>query len=181
MADSGATVQFCLAHLIREVRFLAESADKVLKNWAGKLLGHLRTLFGTLHRREKLPAGRFARAMDGVRRAFLRQVARPPDRTEARTLAHRFRQHGASYFTFLTQPDVAPTNNLTEQAIRHVVIDRKVTQGTRGTVGQRWCERVWTLLASCAQQGRSAFAFLVDSLLAHFHGQPSPSLLPTKP
>ena len=32
MADSGATVQFCLAHLIREVRFLAQSADKVVKN-----------------------------------------------------------------------------------------------------------------------------------------------------
>ena len=96
-------------------------------------------------------------------------------------MAERFRQHGESYFTFLTAPGVAPTNNLTEQAIRHVVIDRKVPQGTRGTVGQRWCERVWTLLASCAQQGRSAFAFLVDSILAHFHGQPSPSLLPEKP
>ena len=84
MADSGATVQFCLAHLIREVRFLAESADQTLKSWADKLLGHLRRLFGTLHRREKLPPRRFARAMQGIRRAFLRQVARPPDRTEAR-------------------------------------------------------------------------------------------------
>jgi len=73
---------------------------------------------------------------------------------------------------------VAPTNNLTEQAIRFVVIDRKVTQGTRGSVGQRWRERIRTLLATCAQQGRSAFAFLVDSLAAHFRRQPPPLLLP---
>jgi transposase len=181
MADAGATVQFCLAHLIREVRFLAENADKALRNWAHKLLSHLRKLFGTLHQRAKLSDERFAGVMDGIRRAFLRQVCRPPDRAEAHTLAERFRQHGDSYFTFLTQPGVAPTNNLTEQAIRHVVIDRKVTQGTRGAAGQRWCERVWTLLATCAQQARSAFRFLVDSLTAHFHRQPAPSLLPVKP
>ena len=180
MAEAGATVQFCLAHLIREVRFLAEQADAVLSRWAGKLLKHLRRLFRMLHRRAKTPAERFARAMDHIRRAFLRQVSRPPDRREARTLAERFRRHGTSYFTFLTTGGVAPTNNLTEQAIRFVVIDRKVTQGTRGSVGQRWCERVWTLLATCAQQGRSAFAFLVDSLAAHFRRRPPPSLLPAK-
>ena len=48
-------------------------------------------------------------------------------------LASRFRGRDADhYFTFLTRPGVEPTNNLTEQAIRHVVIDRRVTQGTRG-------------------------------------------------
>jgi hypothetical protein len=180
MADSGATVQFCLAHLIREIRFLTESADRVLKHWANKLLGHLKSLFKTLHRSARLPAAKFARQMNAARRAFLQQVCRPPDRTEAYTLAKRFRQHGKSYFTFLTTPDVSPTNNLTEQAIRHVVIDRKVTQGTRGTIGQRWCQRAWTLLATCRRQGRSAFRFLVDSLTAYFQHQPSPSLLPAK-
>jgi transposase len=180
MADAGATVQFCLAHLIREIRFLGESPDKALKNWANKLLRHLRRLFRTLHRSAQLSAAKFARRMDAVRRAFLRQVCRPPDRLEARTLAKRFRQHGKSYFTFLTTPGVSPTNNLTEQAIRHVVIDRRITQGTRGTAGQRWCERVWTLLATCARQGRSAYQFLVESLTAHFQHQPTPSLLPAE-
>jgi len=89
--------------------------------------------------------------MDRIRREFLRVVRRPP------------------------------TNNLTEQAIRHVVIDRKITQGTRGPVGQRWCERIWTLLATCAQQRRSSFHFLVEIVTAHFHQHPPPSLLPVKP
>lgn len=178
MAEAGSTVQFCLAHLIRETRFLAEGSDAVLSRWADKLLGHLRRLFRTLHRRTQMTGGAFVGAMQRIRRAFLRLACRPPNRREAHTLAERFRRHGASYFTFLTTPGVEPTNNLTEQAIRFVVIDRKVTQGTRGSVGQRWCERAWTLLATCAQQGRSAFAFLADSLAAHFRHQPAPSLLP---
>lgn len=178
MADVGAPVQFCLAHLIREVRFLAEHADGVLARWGKKLLVHLRTLFHTLHRQTRMTADRFARAMERIRRAFLRQVRRPPDRTEAWTLAERFRQHGESYFTFLITPGVEPTNNLTEQAIRFVVIDRKITQGTRGDRGQRWCERIWTVLATCAQQGPSAFEFLVESITAHLSAHPTPSLLP---
>lgn len=180
MADAGATVQFCMAHLIREVRFLAEHSDKVLARWGKKLLGHLRRLFKTLHRGETMTDAAFARKMDEIRRAFLRQVKRPPSRSEARPLADRFKTHGDSYFTFLTHPGVEPTNNLTEQAIRHAVIDRHITQGTRGSRGQRWCERAWTALATCSMQGRSAFSFLFDSLTATWLSQPPPSLLPTK-
>ena len=180
MADAGATVQFCLAHLIREVRFLTTQADKVLANWGQKLLTELRNLFATLHRRAQMTTKGFAQTMDRIRRQFLRLVRRPPDRLEARPLARRFRKHGNSYFTFLTTPGAEPTNNLTEQAIRFVVIDRKITQGTRGDRGQRWCERIWTMLATCAQQDRSAFAFLVDSIKAHWSDRPAPSLLPVK-
>jgi len=178
MADSGAIVQFCMAHLIRDVRFLAEQSDACLARWGEKLLGWLRKLFHTLHRRDRMSAPGFARRMEAIRQGFLKQVRHPPSRAEARTLAARFRGREADhYFTFLTTPGIEPTNNRTEQAIRHVVIDRRVTQGTRGDAGMRWCERAWTVLATCAQQGRRAFKFLHDALLAHFTAQPAPSLL----
>ena len=40
-----------------------------------------------------------------------------------------------SYFRFITTAGVDPTNNLAEQAIRFVVIDRLITQGTRSERG----------------------------------------------
>jgi hypothetical protein len=67
------------------------------------------------------------------------------------------------------------------QRFRFVVIDRKITQGTRGETGRRWCERIWTVLATCAQQGHSAFDFLYHSISAHFTSKASPSLLPIPP
>lgn len=179
MADSGAMVQFCMAHLIRDVRFLAEHTNASLARWGEKLLGWLKKLFRTLHRRERLTPDGFARRMEAIRVGFLKQVRHPPPVSEALTLAARFRGPQARhYFTFMTEPGVHPTNNLTEQAIRHVVIDRRVTQGTRGADGMRWCERAWTILATCAQQGRRVFQFLHQALLAHFTAQPAPSLLP---
>ena len=87
-------------------------------------------------------------------------------------------KHGESYFRFLTTPGVEPTTNLAEQAIRFVVRDRVVTPGTRSEAGHRWCERIWTVIATCAQQGRSVFASLQSAVEAWFAGTAAPSLLP---
>jgi hypothetical protein len=76
---------------------------------------------------------------------------------------------------------IEPTNNAMEQRFRFVVIDRKITQGTRGETGRRWCERIWTVLATCAQQRRSAFEFLSYSIIAYLKSQASPCLLPLPP
>ena len=65
-------------------------------------------------------------------------VYRVPSTREAQNLAERFRRHGESYLRFITTPGVEPTNNLTEQAIRFVAIDRLVTQGSRSEAGRRW-------------------------------------------
>ena len=78
-------------------------------------------------------------------------------------------------------PGPEPTHNLAEQAIRFVVIDQRVTQDTRGQRGQRWCERIWTLIATCIEQGRSIYQTLADAVHAHFHGLPSPKLAPSYP
>ena len=58
-----------------------------------------------------------------------------------------------------------------------MVIDRQVTQGTRGEAGRRWCERIWTVLATCAQQGRSVFEYLAAAVAASFEQAAVPSLL----
>jgi transposase len=179
MADCGVLIQFCWAHLIRDIRFLAGHTDKSLQIWGNKLLPWVRQLFETWHRAESMTAAGFARAMDRIRRGFLKAVRRPPQRAEAQNLAERFRGAEAdNYFRFLTTPGIEPTNNQTEQAIRHIVIDRHITQGTRSKRGQRWCERVWTILATCRQQKRRVFEFFCQALNAHFLQKAAPSLLP---
>ena len=101
-----------------------------------------------------------------------------PSTSEAANLARRFRKHGASYIRFITTPGIEPTNNLAEQAIRFVVIDRHITQGSRSETGRRWLERIWTIIATCTQQGRSVFDFLLEAVRANFHGEPAPTLVP---
>jgi len=104
-----------------------------------------------------------------------------PRRREAQNLAKRFRLHGDAYFRFITTPGVEPTNNLAEQAMRFVVIDRRVTQGTRSEAGRQWNERIWTTIATLTQQGRGILAYLRDATRAYLNNQPIPALLPSGP
>ena len=181
MKDSSAVMQFCLAHLIRDVKFLGESTDKVTHNWADKTLNDFRTLFRLIHRRDSMPEASFKRQLAASRDRLIQRFLRSPDRAGVRDLRERFRLHPQEFFTFVTTPGVEPTNNMTEQAIRYLVIDRRITQGTRGNNGQRWCERIWTTISTCEAQGRSVFDFLCATLTAHFKSQPFPSLMPAGP
>jgi len=178
MKDCDATVQFCLAHLIRDVRFLTESRDKVTANYGRRVLDRLRALFGVIHRRDELTPAGFQRRLEKERDRLLDAARRAPPRTEAQNIATRFRKHGKQYVTFVTTPGIEPTNNLAEQAIRFCVLDRRVTQGTRGPAGRRWCERIWTFAATCAQRNRSLYKLLADALHAHLNDIPSAHCLP---
>lgn len=177
MKDFSVAVQFCLAHLIRDVKFLLMLTDKVTRNYGQRLLEALRQLFRVIHRREAMSSDRFRRALERARGKVLAVGRRAPPRSEARNLAERFRKHGEAYFRFITTPGIEPTNNLAEQAIRFVVIDRRITQGTRSQRGRRWCERIWTTIATCTQQGRSVFEYLRHAIHANLRNQPAPSLL----
>lgn len=178
--NENVMVQFCLAHLIRDVKFLVEHPDAKNRAYGQRLLASLQTLFKIIHRRETYATGRtFQLALERQAADVLEQATtRVPKTREAQTMHQRFEKHGFEYLQFVTTPNVDPTNNLAEQAIRFVVIDRRITQGTRGASGRRWSERIWTAIATCAQQGRSVFQFLTQSIAAHFQHRRAPSLLP---
>lgn len=171
-------VQYCMAHLIREIRFLAEHNVQTLSRWGDKLLKWLKKMFDTLHRRETLTAKGWMRSMERIKANFLKQIRKPPDHALAKKLAKRFKGDAAAdYFRFLTEPNVEPTNNGTERQIRPVVIDRRITQGTRGDAGMRWCERIWTTIATCKKQKRNVFDFIHESVIAHWGNNIQQSLI----
>lgn len=184
--------QYCWAHLIRDIRFLQTHPDLQTQAWAEQLLERARRLFAAWHRREEMADAGLQRSMLTQRARFLQVVRQPPMTKEAQTLAARFAivtyttdesadpvpyDLSQDYFRFMFADGVEPTNNHSEQQIRHCVIDRRITQGTRGSAGQRYHERMWTAIATCRKQQRNFFSFLHASLKAHLEQQPAPSLL----
>jgi transposase len=178
MRVCGVELQFCLAHFIREVKYLLTLPDARDRAYGESLLEGLRHLFNVIQERGRWSAKEFERRLGWVRSEVLwRATHQMPETAAAGKLAKRLQKHGESYFRFITTPGVEPTNNLAEQAIRFVVIDRLITQGTRSETGQRWCERIWTIGATCAQQGRSIFEFLSATVASWFREEPGPSLV----
>jgi transposase len=152
-------------------------------------LDRSRRLFSAWHHRDEMTDAGFHRSMITHRERFLEIVRKPPDSKEAANLTERFLivelvdgdsyDMSQDYFRFMFASGVEPTNNHFEQQMRHCVIDRRITQGTRSEAGQRYHERMWTAIATCDKQGRSFFHFLHESLTAKLTGMEPPSLLPS--
>jgi transposase len=170
-------IQFCMAHLIRELKFIAESTTKTIANYGKRLLNLLKKIFKLIHRRDELGEKSFQKRMKKLQQQFLHGAVRSQVGGDAANMVKRFKQFGQSYFTFVAHPGIEPTNNVAERAIRFCVIDRKVTQGTRGKNGRAWCERIWSTMATCAQRNIKPFDFIATAVACYFNAAPAPSLL----
>lgn len=113
-------VQFCLAHLIRDVRFLVEHPHSKNRAYGKRVLAALRELLTIVHRRHEYRSEQAFRGAleDQGWEVWAQATFRTPQTKEARNFANRFHEHGHDYLRFITTPGVEPTNNLAEQAIR---------------------------------------------------------------
>jgi transposase len=87
-------------------------------------------------------------------------------------------KHRDWLWTFLEVEGVEPTNNVSERALRHAVIWRKLSFGTQSAAGSRFVETMLSVIETCRQQDRNLFAFVTAAVEAHFASQKPPSLLP---
>src|SRR3954470_20546197 len=130
--------QRCWAHLLRDVHALRQQYpdDAALAQWAKKLHRlYARARAGatgpTLGTRA---AQRQQWALRAKLQAGLRALATVPGQEPPpvyRTLAGRLRRYEGELFTFVTEPGVPADNNAAERSLRHLVIQRKISGGTR--------------------------------------------------
>ena len=186
MKDFNVTVQFCLAHLIRDIRFLTTLPDKDEKEFGKRLLAEIKRMFKIIHENRANPRHTIKEELRQVQKAIMNVAFEVPVKLDNKgkrlksksvNITERLRKHGDAFFQFITTPEIDPTNNIAEQAIRFVVIDRHITQGTRSESGRRNCERLWTVLATCETTGKSAFNFIKRAVESFMTSSSAPSLL----
>jgi transposase len=85
----------------------------------------------------------------------------------------------AGLWNFTRRPGVEPTNNVSERAVRHAVIWRRISGGTQSASGSRFVERMLTVVATCRRQGRDVLDYLTSAFQAHHTALAIPSLLPS--
>jgi transposase len=155
----AATHQLCLAHQIRELTYAVEADGYAGRLWAVELRHLLGRAIHLGRIRETLAPASFARRRLRIENAVDRLVFRTfladePGLANARRLQARYREHRASLFVFLDRPDVPPTNNASEQALRPSVIHRKVTGGYRSQRGADISAILTSLLTTARKQGQ---------------------------
>ena len=67
MKDFNVSIQFCIAHLIRNIKFLAGLPDAETKAYGQKLLEAVKDMFRIIHQREQMEEDTFRRAREKAR------------------------------------------------------------------------------------------------------------------
>lgn len=189
MGKMSGSVQFCFAHLIRDLKFLAEHPDLITPLYAQPTLRAIRRMFHLIHEQVKNPVEDFQSQLERQKKRIMALAGNTACLSpiewyvqehypEVFNMAERFRKHGEAYFTFITTPEISPTNNAAEQALRFVVMDRRATQGTRSHKGRAFCQRIWTVVGTCRMNKRSIFGYLCEAVSAWASGTRIPSLIP---
>jgi len=168
----------CLAHLIRKARGLAESCHPEAAAFGQSVLEALALFIEGIYTARgdptlDLPA-HFAQALEDLQALCQQHRDHPHEKT--RQLARELLNDWDAIWTVLAYPHLPITNNVAEQSLRHWVIARKLSYGTRTRQGSR----AYTLLASvidtCRQRGVSPWPYIADVIAQRRKGNPAPPL-----
>ena len=127
--------QRCWAHLLRDIHKLKAlyPEDAVLAKWANGV----RWLYDRA-RAWAAAGGRLPARGELVLERRLLKLYRPfledPMAPQAK-LCRRIERHIKELFVFVTHPDTPSDNNAAERSLRHLVISRKISGGTRSEAG----------------------------------------------
>jgi transposase len=166
--------QICLAHQLRELQYMV---DREQSAWAQACQELFRLAIHRAHQRDQgeIWGAAYTAAVAAIERRCDALLATPVQGAEASRLWVRFREHREHLFVFLYDPAVPPTNNASEQALRHSVVHRKVTGGFRSDWGAEAHAIATTVLDTARKRGENLLTTLHAAL-----GAPAaiPSALP---
>jgi len=173
--------QVCWAHLIRDFTAIAERGGES-KRIGDALLAESKQLFlwWNRFRDGKLSRESLRKYVSPLRKrvdALLDEGVATKHAKTSRTCV-KIQSVGCCLWYFVDEEGVEPTNNPAERAVRHGVLFRKVSQGTKSAAGSHFVGRVLTAHATLRQQGRNVLAFVRAACEAQLHGTEPPSLLP---
>jgi transposase len=174
--------QVCWAHLLRDIEAMIARGGGS-REIGEALRAQARQMFHWWHRVRDgtLAPASFASYMRPIRREVERlleagQTCEVPKTEGTCREMLKLRQ---ALWTFVRHPEVEPTNNAAERAIRPGVLWRKGSFGTQSAEGSRFVEAMMTAVATLKQQHRPVLNYLTTACAAALYGEPIPALLPT--
>jgi transposase len=167
--------QICWAHLLRDFNRIGQRHGQA-GQIGRKLLGLGLVMFRW--RDKGLLGGHRLEGLKRRIRAALEIGAQQPhcERT-ANTCANVLKLWPALW-SFTTHAGLAPTNNAAEQALRSIVLKRKISGPTRSLRGDQFLSRGFSVHETCLRQGVDLWDFMHRAVHAFIAKTAPPSLMP---
>ena len=175
------TIQYCYAHLLREVQGLEKEFPESgeIKAFVSTLAPLLALAMGL--RSQPISDVRFRSEAIKVKDQILAAVDSPASHLGIRHIQDIFRQNAHRLYHWADNRAVPAENNLAARDLRPTVIARKTSFGSQSDAGAHTRGVLMTVLYSLKKQGVDVAAHLkngLDQLAGDIHQDPFPLLFP---
>jgi hypothetical protein len=165
--------QRCLAHLIRKGIALIDGYHHSAACFGEWLVRELRGLIHAVVEQDE--ACTLNLILARLKRACL--LNNDADAAKARALAREILNDWDAITAFVTHKELPPTNNDAETALRHAVIARRISFGTRTDEGSRAYTAILSVIETCRRRKLDAWNFITKAVQAARRGEPPTPLL----
>ncbi len=170
----------CWAHLIRKAKGLADTFTPWIQGYGIEILEIMNTLIDGLYQAREGPGGsikgNFQDQLDRLK-ALCEKMAKSSHK-KARELGGEFLNDWGAIFRVLDHPQLPMTNNAAEQMLRHWVILRRISQGTRNNKGSKALALIASVIETCRQRKASPLRYLTAVIARRRQGLDVPDLPP---
>jgi hypothetical protein len=169
----------CLTHLLRKARGLQESLDGQARRFGLALRCRIEAVMDAVYAAREGPPPRrlreqHANALNTLLALCIQhaEVQHPKTRALARELLNDW----DTFWVVLDHPELPLTNNAAERALRHWVIARRISYGTRNPQGSRAFTALASVIDTCRQRGLSPWEYIAEVVRQRRQGNPAPLL-----
>lgn len=172
----------CWAHLLRKAKGLEESFEPPARAFGHETRALLERLMHAVYAARQSPGEALEVRYAGELAAFAERCARArgSNHPKTRALAVELLRDWEAIFAVLAHPRLALTNNEAERMLRHWVIWRRISHGTRTAVGSRAFALLASVIETCRRRAHSPWSYLAAVIAAAREGAAPPPLAPAQ-
>jgi hypothetical protein len=168
----------CWAHLLRKAKGLEDSLTPQAHAFGSASHQLLKELMAAVYRAREGPPVNFQEPFAERLAAFRKVCDQHRDSTHEKTraLAREFLNDWEAIGCVLAHPYLPLTNNEAERALRHWVILRRISQGTRTEQGSRVFALLASVIDTCRKRHLLPWPYLAQVIAERRKGNPAPPL-----
>lgn len=168
----------CWAHLERKAKGLSESLDKEARTFGEKTLKIIKSLQASVYRAREGPHEDLMKENENLLLELKYLCIKHDDSTHEKTgaLAREFLYDWDAIFMILNYPELPLTNNEAERMLRHWVIARRLSHGTRTQEGSMSFTLLASVIETCRKRKTKPWQYLAQVVLERRKGNAAPGL-----
>jgi hypothetical protein len=166
--------QRCLAHLIRKAISISGAINQKAAKIGKFILKELKELISSIAQGFEKSSSTIALHLSLLKGSCL--IGSLDSHKKLKALASEILNDWEAVIAFVNNPELPPTNNEAERALRHAVIGRRISYGTRTSEGSLAYSSLLSVIETCRLRNINPWTYICEVIAKGRKGLPPPPI-----